>query len=194
MPVFATLLMTIVAPSPTTPTPWFQNEDYPVRAFERRQEGTTAFEVVVKPDGIPAACRIVTSSGHSTLDQRACAIATNRIRFTPASGPDGQPAYGVYRTQVHWAIDPYDWSQAELGPDFEVSVSKLPDGATGPIAVKYTIAVTGDGTVANCTPFASDYAATLGELGCEKLKRDLRRSPPNAGVESVQTAWISFTR
>lgn len=184
----------IVAASPTVPTPWFEMDDYPVRAFQRRQQGTTAFEVLVAPDGRPAACSVVKSSGSEILDNSACSITKNRIRFTPAADAAGHAAYGVYRTQVNWALDPENWSQSEVGPDFEVSLNKLPDNATGPVSVKYAVAVDAAGKVADCSVIGGLHAATLGQIGCDKLKADFHRTPAMPGIASIQTAWITFTR
>lgn len=194
MPDIASLLLSAaLAATPTTPTPWFQSEDYPVRAFQRRQQGTTAFEVVISPDGRPTDCRIVMSSGHSMLDSKACTVAMKRVRFTPAADDNGRPAYGVYRTQVRWALDPVNWAQSEVGPDLELSLSKLPEGAKAPLSVKYAVTVDASGKLTGCAPISELKAASLAELGCAKLKSDLRRTPAASGVESIQTAWITFS-
>ncbi|HWJ58242.1 MAG TPA: energy transducer TonB [Sphingomicrobium sp.] len=193
-----TLLSSIVAATPTVPTPWFGMDDYPVRAFQRRQEGSTAFEVVVTPDGRPASCNIVKSSGSDILDARACAVTKNRIRFSPATDDHGQAAYGMYRSQVNWALDPEKWSQSELGPDLMVSLSKLPAGASGPVSMKYALTIDASGKPTACETLSALHSATLGPLGCSKLMADMKvppaRSESGAAVPSVRTAWITFTQ
>ena len=162
----------IAAASPTTPVPWFSMEDYPIRAFQRRQEGVTVFDVVVTPEGRPAQCMITKSSGHYLLDDQACMVASKRIRFSPAFDSAGRPTYGVYTSRVNWALDPENWSQSEAGPDFEVSLNKLPDGVTSPVSVKYAVLVDASGKALYCRAIMTGYGNSLGDLGCAKIKQE----------------------
>lgn len=193
----ALLLSSIVAASPTTPTPWFLEVDYPVRAFQRRQEGATEFEVLVSPDGQPAKCTITRSSSHYMLDERACLVAMQRIRFAPAKAPDGSPSYGVYKSRVNWALDPDNWTQSEVGPDFELSLNKLPDNVDGPVSIKYAVLVDSTGKAVDCNAITTGFGAVLSDLGCTKIKQDYRHvalAKSGATVPAVQTAWITFTQ
>ena len=189
-------LSALMGASPTTPTPWFVNDDYPFRAFERRWEGTTIFEVAVDPRGRPVGCTVDVSSGHAILDDRACAVALKRARFEPALDSKGNPIYGIYRTRVAWAIDPENWSQSEAGPDFEVSVNKLPDSADGPVSVKYAVLVDANGAPVDCRALTSNYGNVLNDVGCNKIKQDYRKAAmlaPGSPVAAVRTAWITFS-
>lgn len=186
----------IVPPVPTISPPWVEGDDYPVRAFERRWQGDTLFEVSVDTYGRPIACTIVKSSGHSILDDRACAIAVRRARFRPARDSSGAPAYGVFRSRLNWAVDPALFVQSEAGPDFEVSLNQMPSGAMPPISVKYAVMVDRSGRPTGCNPLGGDHPEVLGELGCAKLMQDYR--PPAAAgkkqlpIPAVRTAWITF--
>jgi len=196
MPVLGLLAMsTVMAAAPTGPSTWYIGDDYPVQAFERRWEGATLFQLTVDPSGKPVNCTIEQSSGHELLDKRACSIAMKRARFMQALGSGGTPAYGVYRTRLNWAIDPAYFAQSEIGPDFEVSLSKMPDGSTGPVSIKYAVEVDAAGNPVACNAFPGS-PLVLSELGCAKIKQDFRKTVSTADgrtVAAVQTAWITFS-
>ncbi len=190
-------LSALLAASPTTPTPWFFNADYPDRAFERRWEGATIFELTVDPSGRPVGCAVDVSSGHEMLDERACAIALKRAKFEPALDAKGNPAYGVYRSRLNWALDPERWAQSEAGPDYEVSVNKLPDGADSPVSVKYAVLVDASGAPVDCRALTGHFGNVLNDIGCAKIKQDYRKAAmiaPGSPVAAVRTAWITFTK
>ncbi|MEO6198340.1 MAG: energy transducer TonB [Sphingomicrobium sp.] len=191
------LLSSVMAVSPTRPLPWFLEEDYPMQAFERKWEGTTIFELTVDPTGRPVGCTVDKSSGYGVLDDRTCMVAMKRARFSPALDSRGAPTYGVYRSRLNWAIDPDMWAQSEVGPDFEVSVNKLPSGASAPVSVKYAVMVDASGAAVDCQAISTGYGDALGPLGCAKLKQDYRRIvalPAGGPVSAVRTAWITFTQ
>lgn len=189
------LLSGVVAASPTTPIPWFQMEDYPVYAFQRRQQGDTAFELLVDPSGKPVNCLVVQSSGSPVLDRQACAVARQRARFSPARDNNGQAVFGTYRSKVLWTIDPEKWAQMETGPDLELNLSKLPSGTRKPIDVKFAYLIGADGRASSCESMSPGSAAVLDELGCKQLVAQARRAATSAGIGAapvVQTTWIRF--
>ncbi|MGH6658298.1 MAG: energy transducer TonB [Sphingomicrobium sp.] len=187
----------VLAAKPSTPIPWFSEHDYPIQAFERGWEGATVFELTIDPNGQPVGCAVEVSSGHGTLDKRACSIAMKRAKFAPALDAKGVPAYGVYRSRLNWAVDPELWAQSEVGPDFEVSLNKLPAGATGPVSVQYAVLVDTTGKPLDCRAITSGHADILNVLGCAKIKQDYRRAvalQSGTPVTAVRTAWITFTQ
>ena len=196
MPLFELLAMSsVMAAAPTGSSVWFMGEDYPIQAFERRWEGATLFQLTVDTNGKPVFCTIEASSGHEMLDKRACSIAMKRARFMQAMGSSGTPTYGVYRTRLNWALDPAYFAQSEIGPDFEVSVSKLPASATGPVSIKYAVEVDAAGNPVACNAVPGS-PMVLNELGCAKIKQDYRKTvsmPDGRTVAAVQTAWITFS-
>ena len=126
------------------------------------------------------------------LDKRACATGMRKARFTPAQDATGAPTVGVYRSRLNWAVDPADFVQSEAGPDFEVSLSKLPASADGPVSVKYALMVDAAGKATTCAPI-SRAQPVLQKLGCDKLMQDYRVAAGSvAPVAAVRTAWITF--
>jgi periplasmic protein TonB len=86
------------------PGNWATTNDYPSRALREEREGTTGFRVTVGPDGRVTDCSITSSSGHSDLDEAACANIRRRARFAPATDGEGQPTSGSYANRVRWVI------------------------------------------------------------------------------------------
>ena len=86
------------------PGSWATTNDYPSRALREEREGTTGFRVAVGPDGKVTDCTVTSSSGHSDLDEAACANIRRRARFTPAMDGNGNPTTGSYSNRVRWVI------------------------------------------------------------------------------------------
>ena len=199
MGIFASLLVnTVIAAAPATPLPWFNFDDYPQKAFDREWRGTANFEVLVAPDGKPANCAVVQSTGYDMLDRTTCFVAMHRARFTPARGPDGSPVYGIYRSQVVWHRPDQEKLQRDAGPDLEVTVAALPSGAREPPAVKLAYFVDPAGKPSACTPLPDSKAQpqSLVDAACTQLFGKISRSPitaNGAAVPVVKTAAVLFT-
>ncbi len=86
------------------PGSWATTNDYPSRALREEREGTTGFRVTVGPDGKVTDCSVTSSSGHSDLDEAACANIRRRARFAPAVDGNGNPTTGSYSNRVRWVI------------------------------------------------------------------------------------------
>ena len=186
----------VVAATPTTPQPWFEFEDYPMKAFEKKQEGVTQFELLVAPDGKIADCRVTQSSGSEELDKTTCYLANKRVQFRGARGPDGQAVYGVYRSQAVWAL-PERTIKANPGPDLEVNINKLPAGTGEPPVVKLAYAVDPQGKASSCTimPSSVKQPDILVELGCKELLSKPNQpvvGPAGQPVAAVKTAAVRF--
>jgi TonB family protein len=197
MSLFASLLVNaVIAAAPATPLPWYNFDDYPQKAFDREWKGAATFELLVAPDGRPANCRITHSTGYDVLDRQTCWVAMHRARFTPARGPDGNLAYGVYRSQVVWHRPDQENLQRDPGPDLEVSLAALPDGAKDPPAVKVAYYVDAAGNPSSCTRLPdSQQPKQLVDAACAELFGKVERSPVTAGgagVPAVKTAAILF--
>lgn len=194
----ALLMGAVVAATPVTPLPWFEFKDYPMRAFERKQEGVTQFELLVAPDGSIANCTITGSSGHEELDRTTCHLATKRVDFQPARGSDGQAVYGVYRSLAVWAL-PDNVIPSSPGPDLEVSVNQLPAGTAQPPVVKLAYALDAQGRASSCTllPSSLKQPEVLVELGCRELLSKASGTPVvgpgGEPVAVVKTAAVKFT-
>lgn len=186
----------VIAATPLTPAPWFTFDDYPMKAFEKKQEGVTQFELLVTPEGAVANCNVVTSSGSEELDRTTCYLAGKRAQFRPARGSDGRALFGVYRSQALWAI-PENKITATAGPDLEISLNQLPAGTTEPPVVKLAYAVDAQGKASQCTlmPNSLKQPAVLVELGCRELLSKAGGAvvgPAGQPVPAVKTAAVRF--
>lgn len=189
----------VVAATPLTPQPWFEFKDYPMDAFEKSWEGLTRFQLLIAPDGRIASCSITGSSGHPSLDEKTCYLATKRAKFSPASGPDGARAWGVYRSQAAWLLPEHRMLGADPGPDLEISVEKLPAGTAQPPVVKLAYAVDSQGNPSSCSPMRNAQAQpqVLVDTGCAQLLQKIGKQPvvDPAGqpVAAVRTAAVRFS-
>jgi len=191
------LVNAVIAATPATPLPWYSFDDYPLKAFERERQGTTTISVIVDPTGRPAACNVTSSSGFPDLDKQTCWVVMKRVRFMPASGPDGQHTFGVYRSQVVWSRPDRDFVQHEPGPDLEVTVAALPAGTAQPPAVKIAYFVDSNGTPSSCTvlPESAKQPKPLIDAACSQFLAQAGRAPVNANgatVAAVKTAAVKF--
>jgi len=188
----------VVAATPVTPLPWFDFNDYPMKAFEKKAEGVTRFELLVAPDGSVTNCTVTESAGRDDLDRTTCFLATKRVRFNPARGPDGQPVYGIHRSQAIWVL-PERTIPANPGPDLEVSLNKLPAGTAEPPVVKVAYAIDSQGRISSCTPMPSSLKQpeVLFEVGCREVLDKMGGKPvvgPSGNpVPAVRTAAVKFT-
>lgn len=67
------------------------DSDYRRIAGNRLPRGSVVITFRVQPDGRPADCRVVRSSGDATVDAAICPIAVQRLRFRPARDAAGRP-------------------------------------------------------------------------------------------------------
>src|SRR4051794_18830062 len=180
MSLLASLLMNaVIAAGPATPLPWYNFDDYPLKAFDREWQGTTTMSVVVAPDGRPVDCIVDKSSGFDTLDRQTCFVAMKRVKFSPARGPDGAQVYGLYRSQVTWSRPDRDFVQREPGPDLEVTVKALPAGTRQPAAVKLAYFVDAQGNPSSCTALADSAGQpkSLIDAACSQLFSRMAKTP-----------------
>lgn len=190
----------VIAATSASPLPWFTVDDYPTKAFERQWQGVTSFDVIIDQSGHAADCKIVKSSGYELLDRQACFVAMKRAHFTPASGVSGERTYGVYRSQVVWARPDRDGAslQRDLGPDLELTVSQLPAGTSGPLAVKLAYFVDAQGNASACTALADSKAdpAPVVDAACKAFLQQVGRQPvtvSGAAVAAVRTAAVKVS-
>lgn len=82
----------------------FDSSDYPTQAFVEGGTGTVAVAILIDPQGKVADCSVVDTSGVPVLDAQACAVVTERARFTPAIGFDGKPARSAFLQRITWRL------------------------------------------------------------------------------------------
>lgn len=188
---------TVVAATPETPLPWFEFTDYPMKAFEKNQEGITRFQLLIAPDGQISTCKVVSSSGSEELDKTTCYLAQKRVKFRPARDDSGMPVWGLYRSQAVWAI-PDHRLYAPPAPDLEVTLNKLPANTTEPAAVKLAYAVDAKGTPSSCTmmPDSLRQPQVLIDVGCKQLLESADHKPvlgpSGQPVPAVVTGAVLF--
>jgi protein TonB len=78
-------------------------DDYPSASARAGEEGTTGIRVTIGTDGRVKDCQVVTSSGFTRLDERACQIAQRRWRFKPAT-ENGQPVESTQAQNYRWVL------------------------------------------------------------------------------------------
>ena len=196
--LFPLLTVSVIAATPVTPQPWFDfMQDYPMKAFEKNWEGVTEFELLIAPDGSIARCNITKSSGHEEFDKKTCFLTEKRVRFRPARDSDGRPVWGVYRSEMKWAL-PEHQLPSPAAADVEVSLNKLPAGAIDPPAVKLAYSVDAQGNPSSCTlmPSSLKQPKILVDLGCKELLQIADHEkvigPNGQPVPAVKTGAVLF--
>ena len=87
------------------PGRWVTPNDYPPSAKRAELEGTTGFKLTIDTDGRVSNCQITRSSGHSSLDDKACEQLRRRARFKAAEDSSGNKVTGTYSNAVRWELD-----------------------------------------------------------------------------------------
>lgn len=150
-------------PRPLNEGPWFATSDYPAEALKGHLEGKVGFALDVAVDGTVTACHIVSSSGHTVLDDATCALLRGRAHFKPALNPDGVPVPSNYTNSVDWMLPTPDpgasWSSRTDYP-----AQALLEHWEG--KVWFTLDVGADGHVTRCTVRASSGHKVLDDQTC----------------------------
>ena len=105
VPVSAPPAISKAAAPRGNPADWFTNDDYPSDALNAEAQGTSRIKWDIGLTGRVENCKVVSSSGNSSLDRAACAAATRRGRYTPALDTAGNPIkqFGISRG-VAWRL------------------------------------------------------------------------------------------
>jgi TonB family protein len=96
----------IVAPAQPRgdPQSLISGKDYPASALRKGEQGTVRYALEIGADGRVRGCRVIRSSGSSSLDSAACRIMTARRRFRPAIDSQGNPAPSQEVQAVAWSL------------------------------------------------------------------------------------------
>ena len=86
------------------PAHWFSNDDYPIEARRRDEEGRVMLRLTIDPHGKADTCAIVSSSGSIFLDDATCDLAMHRSRFLPARGAGGKAVRSRWTTGIRWQL------------------------------------------------------------------------------------------
>jgi TonB family protein len=77
---------------------------YPPQALRSGVHGKVSVVIDVSPDGQPADCSVVRSSGSSELDQATCNFAMQNFRYTPGTDYYGKKIGDVDLFTMNWAF------------------------------------------------------------------------------------------
>lgn len=91
--------------------------DYPPRAYEAHETGTTYMRFTVTRDGRVRDCVVTRSSGHRDLDAVTCALILRRFVYRPARDAEGRPVEEEVHGQQDWEIGPGRRDDYEDEPD-----------------------------------------------------------------------------
>ena len=78
--------------------------DYRSIAGDRMPRGSAMVSLLVEPDGTPADCRIVRSSGDANVDAGLCPLIIARLRFRPALDDQGRPIPYQLQYVATWTL------------------------------------------------------------------------------------------
>jgi TonB family protein len=79
-------------------------DDYPLEAIRRGEQGTVAVRLDVTPAGRVGACTVTASSGSALLDAATCRLLSARARFSPARDGAGNPVADTATTKITWRL------------------------------------------------------------------------------------------
>lgn len=183
------------------PAEWISADDYPSDAMHKEAGGTVFFDVSIDPTGRAARCRVLVSSGLSSLDQVACAAIMKRGKWRPTLDDAGKPIFATFRRRVAWRMPDAGYKRAAgwqlPAADMEVEVAKL---IVPPEQAKVTVRQiqTAAGAQESCTVVRSSEIQALDRAAC-KVAEPLTKLDPigdAAGnrVRGVRWRTIQFVQ
>ncbi|MEO5773839.1 MAG: TonB family protein [Sphingomicrobium sp.] len=78
--------------------------DYRAIAGYRMPQGIAMVSLRVEPDGTADSCRVVRSSGDSSVDGALCPLIEQRLRFRPARDDQGRPIPYQLQYVARWSL------------------------------------------------------------------------------------------
>lgn len=82
----------------------FTDNDYPVDAIRKEEQGTVAFRLRVTSAGGVENCAVTASSGSASLDAATCRILSERAKLTPATDASGKAIAGDFDGRIRWVL------------------------------------------------------------------------------------------
>ena len=170
-------------------TTYVTNDDYPVEALFNEEQGEVVFILLVGPDGRVRACTVTAASGSPSLDETTCRLMRSRARFTPARRSDGAPEFDTVRSRIAWRLTG-EVRQGDAVPvhrarpmrrlsdffrhdDFPADVR----ASSSPATAQFTLDITPEGRVGNCTPGRSSGYPAFDEAACRIMQQRARFTP-----------------
>jgi protein TonB len=78
--------------------------DYRELTGGRMPEGAAMVAIRVEPSGLPSNCRVIRSSGDSSVDAGLCPLLVARLRFRPALNDQGRPISYQLQYVATWRL------------------------------------------------------------------------------------------
>lgn len=85
---------------------WFAYQYYPREALRNGQQGRVTIAWTIDQVGKTRDCRVLDSSGATSLDLTTCAIILQKARFRPALDKDGKPMESYQVQAIRWSLNP----------------------------------------------------------------------------------------
>lgn len=82
----------------------FKANDYPSDAIRQGLQGTVGALAFVGTDGRVTDCKVIETSGSSSLDSRTCAVLERRARYEPARDASGTNLRAPIYTRIRWVL------------------------------------------------------------------------------------------
>lgn len=173
---------------------------YPTADLAARRSAAIEYVLKIDPEGKLEECTILRAVGHEELASKTCAIVRSaRFEYTPATSPDGIPAYGVIRTSSSFHLPGTRAGRAigkhKFAPEVELRVEALPEGTSDPLDVTVVTMIGVDGRISACE-FGPKERADLAEAACLQLRSsewDRIVSKAGAAVPYVREFKVRFT-
>lgn len=89
---------------PPGPAGWVTWQDYPTEALRQEIGGTVVTALAINLAGRVDSCRVIVSSKSTILDDRTCAVLSQRARYSPGLNKDGKPMLATTLLRVRWSI------------------------------------------------------------------------------------------
>jgi hypothetical protein len=197
------LLATLAAIHPATPragADWISPNDYPPAALRKNEFGYVGFSVLVGPDGKPEKCDVTAPTAFNDLNDLSCSLVMRRGRFKPAAGPDGNPAYGIFRSWASWMVAddlPMMQRLAKLYPrPSEIDLTLFVKATIVPPPVNLVIGVDATGAIVECDAQQASVSPNIAKVACEQVRTHWRPllglTKAGQAVTTVQSVKIGF--
>jgi TonB family protein len=196
----AEMIWLLVAAELSAPEPsnraYLRDSDTPVGIMREGVLQSVRVGLTITPEGKVQACSVEVSSGNPRLDVHTCKVVRRRAKFRPATDGSGQPAYGVYRTSLHWWVgDGHPPLRGEI-PDMVSVVPKLPTKVTSTATVHLRFSVDEVGRGSACAAESKTAEPILVQLGCEQLLKSRKfqaaKTAEGRPVPSIQTGTVQL--
>ena len=185
-----------VEPTVRNPDAIFRVDDYPAAAKRRDAPVRIVMTMLVGPDGRAVGCEVAVSTGLPGEDDRICALARRRARFTPARDDSGAPIAGEKVLAGSW----FDQQAGRpvwppTAPHLTLTVASLPDGKhVATLALVRVVAP--DGRVERCCVASSSGVPALDRAACGLLATHLPPRPirdaAGAPLRSRRAVRVAF--